>query len=269
MLTISDMIPGRFNFRVESQSFARWWSDEAASEWNRRTIPAAGILWQRNFDFVDFDVTPAMKPVTIVLERSARVTGRVVDPDGKPVAGATVDPALSGTGRSLSGDTRFSVRTGANGRFELVLPASGLCEYSLFAHDGKYHEWRTWANGVGPTIQTVPGQVVADAEIRLTRPAAVRGKVIDGDGRPIADRKVRARGADGLGNITYSPTAMTSTDGSYALKFIRPGEAFIQVAPFAPGTQQPPAETSQVLDLAPGQVKLGVDFRLASHGEQR
>ena len=170
---------------------------------------------------------------------------------------------MAGTGRSLTGDTRFSVRTGGDGRFEAVLPASGQCEYSLFAHDGQYQEWRTWANGVGPTIQTKPGQVVADVEIRLTRPADVRGKVTDGEGRPIANREVRARATDELGNENYTPTVMTKNDGSYDLKFIRPGEQSIQVAPFVPDSQQPPAETIQILDLAPGQSKPGVDFRLA------
>ena len=45
----------------------------------------------------------------IVVEKGVRIRGRVVDPDGKPVVGATVAPALTGTGNSLTGDTRFSV----------------------------------------------------------------------------------------------------------------------------------------------------------------
>src|SRR6185312_477012 len=102
----------------------------------------------RNFDGIDFDLKPGMEPVTITLERGVTVTGRVLDPEGKPVAGATVAPALTGTGNSLTGDTRFSAATDKDGHFSVLLPASGAREYNLVAHDGKDQQWRTWANGV-------------------------------------------------------------------------------------------------------------------------
>ena len=60
-----------------------------------------------------------MAPVTIEIEKGVRIRGRVVDPDGKPVGGATAAPALTGTGNSLTGDTRFSVKTKADGTFEM------------------------------------------------------------------------------------------------------------------------------------------------------
>src|SRR5262249_52605264 len=111
-LAIRGMMPGRIEFQVEAPDYARWWSDEAATVWMRRGGGATGDGWRRNFDYLDFELTPGMQPVTITLERAAVVTGRVVDPDGRAVAGATVDPALTGTGNSLTGDVRFAVRTG-------------------------------------------------------------------------------------------------------------------------------------------------------------
>ena len=170
--------------------------------------------------------------MTITLERAATVSGRVVDPDGKPVAGATVDPALTGTFNSLTGDARFAARTGDDGRFKLVLPASGVWEYNLVAHDGKYLEWRRWANGVLPPLQTEPGEAVRNVEIKLSRPASVRGRVTGPDGRPVARREVRSGAADRMENRYYDPTVTTADDGTYELKFIRAGEQFIQVAPF-------------------------------------
>jgi hypothetical protein len=121
VFTIADMMPGRFDFQVETSEYGRWWSDEAVTTWNRRTIAALGS--RRNFDYLDFDLTTGMQPVTIALERAATVSGWVVDPDGKPGAGATVDPALTGTFNSLTGDARFAVRTGDDGKFELSRPA--------------------------------------------------------------------------------------------------------------------------------------------------
>ena len=42
--------------------------------------------FQRNFDGLDFAIQPGMGVVTIQLESGATVRGRVLDPDGKPVA---------------------------------------------------------------------------------------------------------------------------------------------------------------------------------------
>jgi len=117
----------------------------------RKQIVDPKTGWQRNFDSLDFDLSPDMEPVTIEVERAVKITGRVVDPDGKPVAGATAAPARSGSGNSLTGDTRFSVED-RQGRHvsQCLLPASNVCEYNLVAHDGKYGQWRKWANGVIP-----------------------------------------------------------------------------------------------------------------------
>lgn len=174
-LVIHDMMPGRIEFQVEAPEYGRWWSDDALTVSNRRTGGGMESGWRRNFDYLDFEVTSGMQQVTITLERAAMVTGRVVDPDGRAVAGATVDPALTGTGNSLTGDARFAVRTGDDGKFKLMLPASGRHLFNLVAHDGKYLEWRRWANGVLPPIQAEPGEAVRDVEIKLSRPASVRG----------------------------------------------------------------------------------------------
>ncbi|MCH6575478.1 MAG: carboxypeptidase regulatory-like domain-containing protein, partial [Bacteroidetes bacterium] len=45
------------------------------------------------FDYLDFDIRAKMPLVTIMVEKAVRIRGKVVDPDGKPVAGATVAPA--------------------------------------------------------------------------------------------------------------------------------------------------------------------------------
>jgi hypothetical protein len=190
------------------------------------------------------------------------VTGKVLDPDGKPVAGATVAPALTGTGNSLTGDTRFSVKTDKDGGFRVVLPASGDREYNLIAHDGEYQQWRTWANGVRPPFRTRPGEAIDGVELRLDRPAVVRGRVTDAKGQPIAGREVRASAADRLENRYYDPTATTAADGTYELKFVRPGEQFIQVAPFWLDARQAPEGTSRTETLAAGEAKAGVDFQL-------
>ena len=122
LATVPDMMPGPFRFQVDAPGFARWSSEQAAGEGSRGKVDGPRGGWQRNFDEIDFDLKPGMDPATIVVERGAEVTGRVLHPDGKPVGGATVAPALTGSGNSLTGDTRFSVRTGEDGTFTCSCP---------------------------------------------------------------------------------------------------------------------------------------------------
>ncbi|MHC5542755.1 carboxypeptidase regulatory-like domain-containing protein, partial [Singulisphaera rosea] len=134
-IEIRDVPPGKYpRFQIKARGYARWWSEDCLSVWGRFQKSRD---FQRNFDDLDFAVHPGMKPVTISLERGVHVKGRAIDPNGKPVAGAIVAPAMTGTGNSLTGDTRFSFRSDADGRFEMWLPASPDRDYNLVVHDGR------------------------------------------------------------------------------------------------------------------------------------
>ncbi|MCE5248628.1 M56 family metallopeptidase [bacterium] len=258
-LEIMDMLPGPFEFNVEGKGYARWWSEEASKEWERKMI-SSRTGWQRNFDDLEFDLQLNMKPVTIFVEDAVTITGRVLDPDGRPVAGATVAPAHTGSGNSITGDTRYSVPTNDDGTFEMILPASGDTEYNLVAHDGKYTEWRTWANGIKEPIKTQPGQVIRDVTISLTQPATVTGTVVDEDGKPLAHHEVRASATDKLENRYYDPTTRTDDKGNFTLKYIRPGSQFIQAAPFWLSAEEAPYGSTVTLYLSAGTVKDGVQL---------
>ena len=260
IIRIPAMMPGPFNFgMIGAEGYARWWSDACKSEWTRGQ-QADRFGFQRNFDGLDFDMKPGMPAVTIRAEKAATVRGRVLDPSGKPVAGATVAPALTGSGNSLTGDTRFSVETDRNGAFTMRLPASGEIAYNLVAHDGKFQEWRTWANGILAPFQTKPGEVMENVTLSLTRPATVRGRVVNDAGQPVAGREVRASAADKMENRYYDPTTTTRADGTFELRFIRPGEQHIQVEPFWLYATDAPTASSRTFTLAEGQTKTGVEL---------
>ena len=265
---IAEMLPGPFEFSKprDGDDYARWWSDACTTEYGR--FEAANRFgFQRNFDGLDFDLRPGMAPVTIALEPAATIRGVVLDPDGRPVAGATVAPALTGSGNSLSGDTRFSVETGTDGTYTMKLPASGKIAYNLVAHDGKYGETRAWANGVIDPFRTTPGQVLDGVTLRLTRGATVAGRVVDAaTGVPIAGREVRASAADKRENRYYDPTTTTQADGTFVLTNIRPGEQFIQAAPFWLDAAQAPAGTTLTATLAPGEAVAGVELKASLRG---
>jgi Carboxypeptidase regulatory-like domain len=72
-------------------------------------------------------------PFVVTLEPSAAIIGRIVDPDGNPVSGATIRPGLKpGEDFSLS---LPQVATGSDGRFTVQNVPTG-CEYSLVAQSG-------------------------------------------------------------------------------------------------------------------------------------
>lgn len=221
VVTISGMIPGQAEFDAGGKGIARWWSDDAVHMFQKKRVHGERI--QRNYGTLTFDLAGGMKPVVIVVEQAVTITGAVVDPDGNPVAGATVAPALTGTGNSITGDTRFSFPTDEDGRFEMLLPASHDAWYNIVAHDGKHMEWRTWANGVMEPIRTTPGQRIDNVVISLSRPCAVRGIVIDRNGRPIADHEVIAQSSDKKENRYYDPMTRSDANGRFELNFIRPG----------------------------------------------
>jgi len=260
LIEITGMLPGKFDFQVEAKQCGRWWSGQSVSQWNHYRIDDKDTGWQRNFDTLDFNLIVDMEPVTIFTEKTVRITGKVLDPDGNAVAGATATLARTGSGNSITGDTRYSFATDENGSFEMVVPASKEAQYNLLAHDGKYNEWRKWANGVLPPIKTNPGDIINDIVIELEKPAFVKGKVLDSSGNPVPNHKVRSHAFDKLGNRYYDPTTRTDENGNFEIKFIRPGKHYVQAYPFWLTAEQAPEITTKIIKLEPGKTIYEVEL---------
>ncbi|MHB9028115.1 MAG: carboxypeptidase regulatory-like domain-containing protein, partial [Candidatus Latescibacterota bacterium] len=258
-IIIGEMLPGPFDFDIEVKGYTRWWSEDAAKGYQRYEVPKAS-RFQRNFDYLTFNLQPEMSEVTITAEPAVTITGKVVDPDGKPVTGATVAPTLSGDGNSLTGDTRFSVETQGDGTFEMYLPASGEAKYNIMAHDGKYGEWRTWANGVMNPIQTRPGQTISGVTIALTRPATVSGVVVNDNGKPLVNYRVHSSAIERTENRYYYPVAVTDEQGKFTLRLIRPGKNLIMGSKYSfPPGQEPKGSVAEV-DLKAGEERKGINL---------
>jgi thiol-disulfide isomerase/thioredoxin len=278
-IVIEGMLPGKYEFNVEHGEpkkirgmtyydhgeLGRWWSAQAVNEWERKTIEQSG--WQRNFDGLTFELSIGMKPVAIEVEKGVVFSGHVYDPDGNPVFAATVAPAKTGSGNSLTGDTRYSVKTASDGSYRDVMPAGNSFVYNLVAHDGDYGRWRKWANSVSEPIKTKPGQRFENFDFKLTRGATVRGRVVADGGRVVGNREVRSEPVDLRENRYYDPTVKVRSDGSFELKFIRPGKQYIQVSPFWLATTEAPGRSSVELELKPAEVREGVELHVAPSAE--
>ena len=233
-------------YSCPTEPFGKWWSPDAKKPWHRTPTTEVGIM---------FNLSPNMEPIRIYVQAGVSISGKVTDPDGNPVARATVAPAKTGTGNSLTGDNSYSIETQEDGTYVVCLPPSGVAQYNLIAHDGTYLQWRKFASGVTEPFQTKPGQRIENVDIQLHRPATVRGRVTASDGTGLRGLEVRAHATDKRGNRYYDPTTKTNDDGTFELNYIRPGKHFIQVEPFWMNAEDAPSESSIVVELKEGETK--------------
>ncbi|MFL5263878.1 MAG: carboxypeptidase-like regulatory domain-containing protein, partial [Anaeromyxobacteraceae bacterium] len=163
-----------------------------AGRWTLATVTAPGYLpfapeWGHSPVLLDAHEEARVHGVVVTLAPEVQYAGRVVDPSGRPVAGAEVRVLATGTadGAAMPLAQRFT--SDANGAFEFTAP------------DGSELEARHASFG--------PGRARVDLAVRLARrvtialappgqgPAdalSIRGRVEDPDGQPAAGALVVA-----------------------------------------------------------------------------
>jgi RNA polymerase sigma factor (sigma-70 family) len=107
------------------------------------------------------------------------ISGRVLDPAGKPVANAAIHLFMRQQGQPRFTATRVAT-TNAEGRFTCALPARRLTGASLVATTpGFASAWVSLAGGEGePTL-------------RLAEDVPIRGRLLDLEGKPVAGAVVK------------------------------------------------------------------------------
>jgi hypothetical protein len=162
-------------------------------------------------------------PVKLVVspENACRIRGRVVDPDGKPIAGAAVSVEWRywGVGRSAkwgsSGEGGI-VETAADGTFEtpVLWPGDNYCVRVGAAQFGKVE---------APIVHGVAGQFHELGTITLPRIAGVvAGIVVDATDKPVAGVRVFNQG-DGPKPVSVT----TGPDGRFRLTGLYAGPVFV------------------------------------------
>ena len=136
----------------------------------------------------------AGKAVT-VMTKGVPIEGRVVDAQGKPVAGVKV-LSTDYPGTMANEANEFAVTTDAVGQFRTGQVKPG--DWHLIG----------LAQGYGPGVQTVKiGTAVPRVEITLPKPHVLKGRVVDPEGKPLAGAFVNVaawRGYRCLGAFLWS-----------------------------------------------------------------
>lgn len=198
---VSLLVPGEDYGRVQPAIWDHVVSTDSDGRWSCNIMPPdLNDVWIRlaHDNFVDdtmYGVTPkpsidALRAGTgeMVMKRGITVAGTVTDESGEPVQGAEVKQ-----GRDRWGSHYPSTRTAQDGSF--AFPQSNTGEMVLTVQK----------EGYAPEVQlldVVPG--IEAVPFTLTAPHTARGKLVDGEGKPVSGARVMADTWRGFRAISYS-----------------------------------------------------------------
>ncbi|HEV8241639.1 MAG TPA: carboxypeptidase regulatory-like domain-containing protein [Thermoanaerobaculia bacterium] len=203
--TIADLATGKFVLRVEAAGYAA------------TTVP--GIEVPANAGEVDLG--------TVKLAPGAVVEGRVVGPHGEPIEGAEVF-ALDGM-MGMMPQVRWALMgkeadttSAADGFFRLGDRAAG-------------EKVNLAVRRAGYTVERLLGVVAPTEEpvtVTLRPSSAVRGRIVDVDGDPVADAMVRLsveRAGGGMAFSMISGNSGSGDDGRFTIEDVEPGTVRLTV----------------------------------------
>jgi hypothetical protein len=184
----------------------------------------------------------------IVLQTGRTLSGRVVGPERAPVPGAEIqareESRVTSEGSGISTIfMRHLAVTDAEGRFRIGALEAGTL--SLVVSARRYRTRRL--EGF-----RVPDEDVDSLEIVLDRGARLEGRVVDGEGEPVAQARLEARlqNGEGFSDLGSEPHAVSEEDGSYRLEGLETAQYRIAVESPAHG------QTDAVAAIFPGTNRL-------------
>ncbi len=212
-------------------------------------------------DYVDKwvpEIDPgAAQPFEIVLNRAARVSGRVVDDAGAPVERVSVSVRTLAPEEPVTGAMRFGGEmtggiSGADGSFEVMGVSPGRLEVSVTRGWG-------WIARAPLAVTVAAGEERRDLVLRVTAGSELTGTVTDGEGRPVVGATIQIDGRLSVsslammrGTVGIRSEGRTDGDGTFAVRGLDPATAEVLVSVRHPDF----ARLEQTFEIRPGRNRL-------------
>ena len=187
---------------VKTDAQGRWTCDFAPVDLDSLSIRLDHPDFVSNASFRKAPPVLALRnrSAVMVMEPGVSVSGTVLDKDGRPIAGAQVRHGNSPPGRSSSVET-----TGAEGRFAFQHVAPGDVVLTVRAA------------GHAPELRRIrAGSRTPPVEFRLGSGRTIVGRVVDPEGKPLADVSVIAVEWPDYQNL-LRPGIKSAADGGFRL----------------------------------------------------
>ncbi|MBI5362047.1 MAG: carboxypeptidase regulatory-like domain-containing protein [Planctomycetes bacterium] len=194
----------------------------------------------------------ALTGIEIRMGHGGSITGRILDASGKPIANAFVETrdnawapgaVVLGLDASTS-TTRSGTHTDAQGAFSLKNLAPELYQVTVAAPGHCAFERRDVRVALGETNDL--------GDLRLAHGGAVRGRILEGESKPVANAEVELVDETGAHPRTYRTQSIA--DGTYTFANITPGTYRLTVTdsnrasnPLAPSALQHSAQREVTL----------------------
>src|SRR5579884_2198088 len=159
------------------------------------------------------------------------VDGRVINEQTGEGIGASVRlvPMVARPGVGFGVEHTISTQLDGSFHFENVMPGS----YVLLANHDGFISNRT-SSGRPTAISVTEGQQVSGVFLPLTPAAVITGKVLDGDGKPVAGATVGAftvRYFRGRPQMRQAGSTSAAENGQYSLAHLEPGTYYLVAGP--------------------------------------
>jgi protocatechuate 3,4-dioxygenase beta subunit len=165
---------------------------------------------------------PAERPVRIILQEVGALSGRVVDPDGKPIAGAWVRVdfrPLGGRPMRFSGAPQQD-ESDPEGNFRIQDVTPGPVDLAAQAPG--------WQAGTVAGLELRSGEEKRGVEIVLSPAAILEGRVLTPSGEALPGAQVNLPFEESRGGGFHSAT--TDDEGRYVLESLPPGHRTLEAS---------------------------------------
>ena len=160
---------------------------------------------------------------TLAPDEPATVRGRVIDPHGRPVAGAQVEFRLHHGGPAWNW-SMIGTRTDASGCFAYANLQAGSTTVIARAPG--------WAASPERAFVLQAGQVVEGLELQLRAGGRLKGEIFRDDGSPDPGREITIRSASSAER--FGRTTVSDEQGFFELDALEPGNYVVAALPEDP-----------------------------------